>query len=302
MKKILITINLLLSIAYVAAQGCSDAGFCSIANLRQHGLTANYKQKISVHLTNGIGDENVYVFTPAIQYDNQLSNRWSLQGKLTGNYASGNLGSTAALGDIYVSATYKITPQKKWKTSFALGLKLPLNDANLKKGNIAYPMQYQSSLGTTDLIIGINMTNKRWQFATGWQQPITTRNNNGFLPSFWSNAAAKAFAPTNQFGRKGDVLLRASYIVIPTGSFTLTTGLLGIAHLGEDTYINGGSQSTSLKGSNGVTLNGTVAAWYKAGKRINIGLNIGAPFVVRDIRPDGLTRKFSISPEISYSF
>ena len=53
------------------AQGCSDAGFCTIGNLNQHSreTSTQNKQKLTLILSNGIGDENVYVFTPGIQYE-----------------------------------------------------------------------------------------------------------------------------------------------------------------------------------------------------------------------------------------
>jgi hypothetical protein len=305
MKKLLGTTLILIAFAQTThAQGCSDAGFCSIANLRHAAAEAASapKQKLSIQLTNGVGDGGVYVFTPGIQYDNQLSKQWAIQAKLTANYANGDLGSVSGLGDLYVSAAYAPTSFGRWKTSFALGAKLPLNNSNQQTNGKAYPLQYQSSLGTVDLIAGFSIANNRWQFATGWQQPLTTRNRNTFLPANWSDAAANEFAPTNRFKRKGDVLLRVGYTIIPTGKFTLGAGLLGIYHLGKDSYTNAANTELRLQGSEGLTLNGTVIASYKASKRFSIGLSGGVPFVVRDIRPDGLTRKFSISPELIFHF
>lgn len=304
-KKIVGTILVSIVLAQTAhAQGCSDAGFCSIANLRHTAQTeaAAPKQKLSLQLTNGIGDGSVYVFTPGIQYDNQLNKQWAIQAKLTASYANGDLGSVTGLGDLYVSAAYAPTSFGKWKTSFALGAKLPLNNSNLQANGKAYPLQYQSSLGSVDLIAGFSMASKRWQLATGWQQPLTKRNRNTFLPANWSDAAANEFAPANRFKRKGDVLLRVGYSIIPAGKFTLGAGLLGIYHLGKDSYTTASNTELRLQGSEGLTLNGTIVASYRTSKRLSIGLNGGVPFVVRDIRPDGLTRKFSISPELIFHF
>ena len=57
-----------------------------------------------------------------------------------------------------------------------------------------------------------------------------------------------------------------------------------------------------LKGSEGITINGTAAVKYKLNNKFSIALSGGVPFVVRDIRPDGLTRKFVLSPEIIFNF
>ncbi|MGF2413571.1 MAG: hypothetical protein ACQUYJ_14665, partial [Ferruginibacter sp.] len=58
----------------------------------------------------------------------------------------------------------------------------------------------------------------------------------------------------------------------------------------------------ALNGSEGLTLNGTTALHYTINHKFSIGLLAGVPFVVRDIRPDGLTRKFVVSPEFILKF
>lgn len=89
----------------LAAQGCSDAGFCSIGGFKpQPAGLAGAHQQLSLQLSAGSGDENVFVFSPALQYDWQ-KNRWIVQAKLAGNYASGNLGKVVAPGDLYLAGT-----------------------------------------------------------------------------------------------------------------------------------------------------------------------------------------------------
>jgi hypothetical protein len=104
--------------------------------------------------------------------------------------------------------------------------------------------------------------------------------------------------------RKGDVLLRASRNFSSKGSFSFNTGLLGIFHLGEDSYTNPFESNMMLpiNGSSGLTLNLTGAAYWQVGKQTRVGLTGGIPLVVRDVRPDGLTRSWVLSPEISWSF
>ena len=288
-----------------AAQGCSDAGFCSIGNLGQQPKTETTKQKITLLFPAGIGDEEVFVFTPAIQYDNQLNKKWAVQAKLTANYADGNLGSAFAPGDIYVSGTYIFSNKKNiWNVSATLGTKLLLSQSDLKTANRSLPMQYQSSLGTIDLITGVALYNKHWQIAAGWQQPLTGTNGNNFLPIYFNDAKADKYIPSNDFNRKADVLLRGMYKHSLNNQFYLNAGLLGIYHLGKDTYIDGNisNQPIAIKGSDGLTLNASVASWYAVSKKITIGLTAAVPLLIRDVRPDGLTRSFVIAPEISWSF
>lgn len=309
MKKSAVLFTILVGIVInvqVYAQGCSDAGFCTIGSIKPQGsaLQNIKKQKLTVILANGIGDESVYVFTPGIQYDNQLSERWAIQAKITANYASGNLGNAFGLGDAYLSGTYSIKDKSSWKKSILLATKLPLNNGDIREGTRPLPMQYQSSLGTVDIIGGFSITNNKWAFATALQQPLSGTNRNTFLPAYWNTAAALKYAATNDFKRKGDVLLRAGYNVVPNKKFNINLGLLGIYHLGEDSYIDGNisNQPIEIAGSEGLTLNGTAAAWYQVSNKFSIGLTGGVPFVVRDVRPDGLTRSFVIAPEFIFNF
>lgn len=303
MKKVIVLAALSFIGKFLVAQGCSDAGFCTMGSIKQSAIETS-KQKLSLQLTNGIGDENVYVFTPGIQYDNKLNNNWAIQAKLTANVASGNLGTISGLGDVFISGSYTPTTKNKWKSTFILGTKLPLNNGDLRKDNKPFPMQYQSSLGTIDLIAGVSITNDKWLFATAIQQPLTGRNRNTFLPAYWANADASKYAPSNDFNRQGDVLLRAGYTIIANKKFNLKASLLGIYHLSEDTYIdaNISNKPIEINGSDGITLNGTFAASYKINPKFSIAISAGLPFVVRDVRPDGLTRSFSFSPELIYHF
>lgn len=286
------------------AQGCSDAGFCTIGSLRAYGTTNEPGQRISLLLPVGVGDEEVVVFTPGLQYDNQFTPNWALQAKVTGNVASGNLGTASGLGDVIVSATYTFPTEGTWQTSVTLGSKVLLNFSNLKENGLSLPLQYQSSLGTVDLISGVSLTNGVWQFSAGWQQPLTGTNGNQFLPIYWASLEADKYAPGNDFNRKGDLLLRVARQFNSDKRVSVNAGLLGIYHLGEDTYIdaNISSKPIAIAGSAGLTLNVTATAFWKVSEKWSIGLQGGIPLVVREVRPDGLTRSFVLAPEIRFNF
>lgn len=292
--------------ANVLAQGCSDAGFCTLGSLKPSASDTAFKkqQSVTVVLANGIGDESVYVFTPAIQYDVRFNKQWALQAKLTANYASGNLGTAFGFGDAFLSGVYSPKSKGKWAASFILGGKFPLNLGDIKNGNKPLPMQYQSSLGTIDVIAGVTIASKQWLFAAAIQQPLTGTNRNTFLPIYWGTTEAAKYAPSNDFNRKADVLLRTNYDLVNTKKWKVNTGLLGIYHVATDTYVDGNisNQPIHLQGSDGLTLNGTFSAWYKPATKLSFGITGGVPFVVRTIRPDGLTRSFVLSPEIIFHF
>jgi hypothetical protein len=290
----------------VFSQGCSDAGFCSIGNIHTTPLDsgAEKKNKLSLLFTNGIGDQGVYVFTPGIQYEFEANAHLSFQSKITGNYASGNLGTASGAGDLFLSSTYLFNSQKKTKNSITLGVKLPLNTGDLRFENNSLPMQYQSSLGTVDLIIGYKLGVKRFSANFAWQQPLTGRNRNTFLPQCLNTPAAYEYVPSNDFDRKGDVLLRVAYQIISKDKWQWNSSLLSIYHLGEDTYIDGSLSNNpiNIAGSEGLTLNITSMLTFKINKVITIGLSGGMPLVVRKVRPDGLTRAFALTPEVNFNF
>jgi hypothetical protein len=296
---------LLFSLQQATAQGCSDAGFCTIGGLAHETETAakHGGNSLKLLLPIGLGDEDVFVFAPGLEYTHTLRN-WQWQGRITGNYATGNLGSASGAGDIFLSATYSLPTATNLKPAFTLGAKLPLNQSNLKEDGRSLPMQYQSSLGTVDLIAGVSFTWNRWKWAAGWQEPLTGRNRNNFLPVYWNDGKAAAYPPGNDFNRKGDVLLRTNYILVKKQTITLEGGLLGIYHLGEDTYINANESANPIPitGSKGLTLNLTAAADVQLNQKWSLGITAGVPLVVRDIRPDGLTRSFVLAPQLIYHF
>ncbi|MCX8480430.1 MAG: hypothetical protein ORN58_00770 [Sediminibacterium sp.] len=315
---------ILLIIIYIPCigQGCSDAGFCSISALKAQSKL-DTKNRITVASAIGVGDENVLIVTPSIQYERKINKNWAFQSKLTYNYADGNLGTYSNLGDLYVTGTYNTFLKNNWNFSILFGTKINTNGANKTTNlGLGLPMLYQSSLGTTDLITGAVFTKKRWKISIGYQAPISGNNLNTFLPNNWKNIKsenveinasnpkyldAKNYIPTNQFNRKSDGLLNIGYDFTISKKMVLQIGLLNIYHFGTDTYIdpnanNGSTEPIPLIGSDGLTLNGTMAAFYKINKKIQIGFTSGMPFIVRKIRPDGLTRHFVIAPELVIHF
>jgi hypothetical protein len=287
-------------------QGCSDAGFCSVGSFKS-GIRkdSSVRSSASFGTAIGQGDEAVLVVTPYLQYEVQINRQWSVQSKITANYANGNLGSATNVGDVFLTGTYTSRLRKRWVIQYTFGTKLPLSSGNLSSNGRPLPMQYQSSLGTIDAIAGITLSNNLWQFATAIQQPLSGENKNGFLPVYWNDKeAAMNYPSTNAFLRKADVLLRAARNVVQNKAWNVSLGLLGIYHLAEDSYIDPfvGSNRISIAGSKGLTLNATAAATVQVGRRFQLGLTAGVPLVVRDVRPDGLTRRWVLSPECRFTF
>lgn len=308
MRSLFICIILLYLLPFktINGQGCSDAGFCSVGILKP--LSSNSpdfkKQSLSLFLTDGIGDESTNVFTPSIQYDYRFNEKWEVQTKLTAHSASGNLGNAAGLGDVYLSASYTAPSKSNWSKSFTLGTKVFLGKSNILHKNKPLPMVYQSSLGTVDILSGLTITNNRFIFSAGLQLPLTGENDNTFLHEVYNSSDANKYPPSDSLNRKSDALLRVSYNFIAKEKWKLNAGFLSIYHLQKDTYrdFNTNTDPIEIDGSQGLTFNVTFALRHKLTDKFSFGLSGGFPLVVRDVRPDGLTRSVVITPEINFNF
>ena len=163
-------------------------------------------------------------------------------------------------------------------------------------------MDYQSSLGTFDLIVGAGYTINKWQFVWAYQQPLTQNENKFLAEQYPSDSPLRDFQSTNKFERKGDMLLRISYPMSVGKSFTFTPSLLPIYHLGNDKYTDAVGNLNEIVNSEGLTLNANVYFDLAISKASSLQLNVGTPLVVREARPDGLTRSFIINLEYVVKF
>lgn len=302
-----ITGILILTISASYGQGCSDAGVCTIHsfknNTEKYGEGDKNNNEILVGFAFGKGERSISYYTPYIQYTRSITDRTSVTGKLVLSAISGELARTTGLGDLFLSVNHAIDIKKKWQKSFVAGLKIPFDKADIIKDGIHLPMPYQVSLGTTDLILGVNIVRKSFGATLALQQPLTSANENKFLPEdYSSHVLASRYLPTNRFGRKGDVLLRLSYNFILSDKWKLRPGLLSIYHLGNDSYVDANNIKREINLSDGLTLNANIFLAYKVNKTAEFELSLGTPFVVRTNRPDGLTRSFVAAVEYKFSF
>lgn len=299
MKKFIIVVLFFIPIELINAQGCSDAGICSIGN--SFGiLEKETKNNIEVGTVFGAGEADVTYISPYITYTRDINKQFSLSTKITYNVASGSFGKRGAFGDGYLIGNYKFKSKSNKKWSSLLGMKFPFTQSNLKINDYSIPLDYQSSLGTFDLLLGISLNYKKWDFNTGIQVPLINNNKNSYFKEF---SGTNDFPSTNLFERKPDALVRATYTIKTTNQkFTFKPNVLFLYHLGEDSYETIFGKRESINGSDGLTINGNIISSYALNKKSNIELSLATPFLVREIRPDGLTRKFTAGINYKISF
>ena len=163
-----------------------------------------------------------------------------------------------------------------------MGFKIPFTSSNLKINEFSLPLDYQSSLGTFDLITGLNLNYKNWDFNTAIQIPVFNNNKNSYFKEF-SNT--DDFPSTNLFKRKSDALFRTTYTYQTANKkFTFKPNVLFIYHLGEDSFENAFGQRETIKNSDGLTINGNIIGAYAINAKNSIELSLATPFVVREVR------------------
>lgn len=306
MRSILLVLLFLFPALNINAQGCSDAGFCSIGDLKSSttSLTNQFKNSFTVGLGYGMGLESTQTITPYLEYQRKISDNFSLQGKMTAGFASGDLGDNFGAGDIFLSGSYTILQNETIKISVLAGGKIPLNNANNKNDdNLPLPLDYQSSLATYDVIAGARIGINKFEFNIGLQMPVAQQNENTFFPFLYDDSLAYEYSSTNQFERKGDMLLRAGYqFGFNENTFLLKPNLLAIYHLGNDTYEDITGKRVAIEDSEGLTLNAGIVAAKHFKNQHELEALIAFPLVVRKVRPDGLTRSLVVNLQYKIPF
>lgn len=296
---------LFLSAARLFSQGCSDAGFCTLGEIHSSAepMEATQFNRIAVGSSYGIGDDGNTIITPYFSYHCDFRSWLSLTSKITAAYIDGDLGRNFNVGDWYNAANFHLKTRREQRSlTLVAGLKIPLNNSDAHYEGAPLPLSYQTSLGTVDGILGISYGIRHFEGSAALQYPFTKTNENTFFAAA-SLAGEDKFKSTNSFHRQPDVLLKATYrYITPNHKWQLLAGLLPIYHLGEDSYKTPGGEAIRLKNSDGLTLNGLFNADYFFKANQYLELSLAAPFVVREIRPDGLTREFVAGLEYNFAF
>lgn len=295
---LVIGLSALLSIA--RGQGCSDAGFCTLGSFKPGALdsNSNFRNQLKFGLSYGSADHSISIFGPYLEYHRVLNKKLTFNAKLSSISQSGNGISVFGFSDLFLNADYFAGPAGR----ITMGFKLPLNDGSKIRNGLPLPMDYQSSLGTLDFLLGISRQMNKFHLSLALQQPLAQNQNEFIAEDYPAGSPIKSFQSTNRFMRKGDLMLRAAYPWQVSPLFKITPGLLPVFHLGKDKYTDKEGVERVIDGSQGLTLNGTAHFDYAINNKHSLQLNAGVPFIVRKERPDGLTRSFIVTLEFRKGF
>lgn len=284
------------------AQGCSDAGFCTMGGLHlsDNEESNSNRSTLSVGTFFGFADNAIMVSGAIIDYQYSISKDFTAGIRATSLLQTGKQTTQFGLSDVFINGGWNVS------SSFSLvgGIKLPLQNSDRMLNSQPLPMDYQSSLGTIDAIGGISYSiNEDFQLQAGFQIPLTQNKNlftkEGFIGS---SVDFSDFQNTLNYHRAADVMFRVNYSVVKNQNFSFSTGVLPIYHLANDTYISSNGTRQEIVDSKGLTINVSLFIHYSLTDKSALELTMASPIKTRSARPDGLTRGFLSSLDYKFSF
>lgn len=308
LKKFLFLIGLAISQVNCFAQGCSDAGFCTMGAMKPD---QPYNKKVQLRLRTmevsfyrGTTTLTPVVYVATADFNFSLNQKNTFQLKVPYQFVSGRLANTGSIGDISLCFTRNIFSSDKFDLNLSLGGKIPTNNSDKSIDGRPLPMYYQTSLGTYDFITGLSFINRKWLFATGIQIPLN-ENKNQFVWSAWDGTDEEAYVDlytqAKNLKRGIDVMLRVERN-FRWSQFNCSIGLLPIYRINRDEFTNSPGARVVRSEASGLALSGIVTAGYNFNTRSGVRLLVGHKVIQRDLNPDGLTRELVNSVTYIYRF
>jgi len=297
------------------AQGCSDAGFCTMGAMKPD---QPYNKKVPIRLMSieasfyrGTTTLSPVIYSATIDANFSIFEKTTLQVKVPYLAARGNFGNTAGLSDISLCITRNVFSSERFDVSVSIGGKIPTNDSDLTSTKpefegLPLPMYYQTSLGSWDAIAGVSVITRKWLFATGIQYAFN-ENNNQFAWQKWSGIyPSEEYLQKNnnaiELKRGTDIMFRVERN-FRYSQFNFSVGLLPIYRITNDEttdYFTG--ERIKPEGAKGLALSAIGTAGYSFNVRNGVKLLVGHKLVQRETNPDGLTRHLVTTVSYFYRF
>ncbi|MBI2269763.1 MAG: hypothetical protein HYU69_05325 [Bacteroidetes bacterium] len=269
--------------------------------------TSNYYQQFPKYFfqyttSYGVGDNATSILTNQLEANaGFFKHKLFTQIKLPFVFINGKLGSVSGPGDITASVSFLVYNNLISNLSLVGGIKFPLNNSNFSKNNLPLPMVYQTSLGTTDALIGAKYSFKKWELTFGYQHSFNANKNEYLhLPLIINNSNYNDYFESNKLKRADDGIVRVNRKFL-VKKLNLNAGLLLIYHMANDNIINAKGEEDQAVGSKGLTLNLNFSGIIPVSKKIDLVFIFANPVIVRKSRPDGLTRVFVLIAGIKYN-
>lgn len=291
-----------------AAQGCSDAGFCTMGAMKPdqpyHKKLALRLRSVELSFYRGTTPLTPVIYVATADFNFSLNNKTSFQIKMPFQAVRGQLANTSGLGDISLCATRTVISTERFDINVSVGGKIPTNNASKDADGLPLPMYYQTSLGTYDLIAGVSLISRKWLLATGIQHPFN-KNENEFLWEAWRGSSEEAYInrynQARHLKRGTDIMLRVERNW-RFSRMNFSLGVLPIYRITNDEITLSNGTVGKPHGAKGLALSGIFTAGYSFNVRSGVKLLAGHKIEKRHNNPDGLTRDFVSTLGYYYRF
>ncbi len=280
------------------AQGCSDAGFCTMGAMRPgqtYNKRINFKLRtLELSQYRGSTPQGPLIYATTLDLNFGISQKTSLQFKLPYQWIKGDMGNTSGFSDISFGLTTTLVNNEKFKINCTIGGKIPTNQSDLRDSNERMlPMYYQTSLGSYDFVVGASLISRKWLLATGLQFALS-ENKNAFNYDDWEDFPdqehLQLHALAYDLKRGIDFMVRVERN-FNFANFNVHVGLLPIYRIKSDQLLNSETgEHINQEGTKGVALTGIAGVTYHFNVDHSMKFIIGRKFRQREVNPDGLTR------------
>jgi hypothetical protein len=309
------------AVSAAKAQGDSDPGLAQIGAMRTASAIVvteeeyeNQRPQFSLGHTFSHGEKDVKYNIPELQLRiplimQDINKTGYFDVKLPLQNSAGDLGSKWGVGDLTVAYTHMfMADPTTWTIQGTAGILFGMTHANVTDAATRpLPMSYQPGLGSTDGMVGFNLTFKEYlTVAAGYQQAILRYNDNDYHRSsplndpIYSNSD---YTVGRHLYRYGDAMLRVEGHFI-TNRAGVTAGALGLYHVHDDLYEDAYLGWQNVKDSHGLTLSLVGNAFVRFGRYGACKLDVtgSVPVYTRTVRPDGLERWYTLTPRFTFFF
>jgi hypothetical protein len=286
-KKSFITSIFLIAVNFCPVDAfaqCSDAGICQLGE-HQGEEKGSYMYNISASYKYGYSgkDDDIQFHSLVLNGNFNITDYSSAQFLFPYNIQSGPAGSISGIGDMIISWNQQLFSDENSSFNASLGIKLATGEDNKD----SLPQLYQSGLGKNDVLIGINYLYDNLNIGAGYQ--ISGGRNDNLY----------------RLKKGNDLLLRVSY-ELTFDLVSITPKLLYIQPMSRSSILssstNGGESFIEIDKSDKAQINLLTELRYKILYNISLQGDFAIPFIKREVNLDGLTRAYSASLGLGYSF
>lgn len=258
----------------------SDAGITSI----ESALHDRKHESINFDYMYGHSgkEDNLRFNTYRLSADINLFTGTKIWGSLPLVMTEGPLGGVSGIGDLILVVNQQLFTIGGAGAYIDLGTRLATGTQNAD----SLPQQYQTGLGSNDLMIGVSVVSDNVNVGIGYQL------NGG-----------RASNELTRLKRGDDFIVRGGYMH-RGASFDFGGELLAIKKLEEQSILDhidslGSEIFTNLPGSDGFQINALLKARWNISDAFALTGSFGFPLIDRQVNVDGLKRAYSATAGIS---